>query len=73
MAPLSDVVEIRVYLVGDILRFWMLCSDTDDKKEGEAGPACSDIFPEELLDKLSIGSRNSVVWICWDGESGHSK
>ena len=72
-ALLSDVGGIRVYLVGDIPCFWMLWSDNDDKKEGKAGPACSDIYPEEPLDKLLIGSGNSVVWIRWDGESDRSK
>ena len=71
-ALLSDDGGIRVYFVGDRLRFWMLWGDNDDKKEGDAGPACSDIYLEVPLDKLSMGCWNSVVWI-WDGEPDLSR
>ena len=46
-ALLSDDGGIRVYFVGDRTRFWMLWGDNDDKREGDAGPACSDTYPEQ--------------------------
>ena len=72
-ALLSDDGGIRVYFVGDRTRFWMLWGDNDDKREGDAGPAYSDIYPEEPLDKLSMGSWNSIVWIRWVGEPDLSR
>jgi hypothetical protein len=67
-ALLSDGEGIRVYFVGNRPRSWMLWSDEGDKKEGEEGPACSGIYPEEPLDTVSVDSRDSAVQIRWDGE-----
>ena len=42
-ALLSDITGIRMYLVGDRPRSWMLWRDDGDKKEGEEGAARSSI------------------------------
>ena len=65
---LSDIAGIRMYFVGDRPRSWMLWRKDDDKKEGEEGVARSCIYPEESLDKLTVGSLNSGVQIRWEGE-----
>jgi hypothetical protein len=57
-----------MYLVGDRPSSWMSWSDDHDHKKGEGGAGGAGIYPEELLDKLVVGSYSSGVRIHWDGE-----
>jgi len=66
-APLSDVLGVRVYFVGDRPLSGLWRGDDDDSSEGEESAGVG-IHPEEPLDELSVFGWHTSVQIRWDGE-----